>query len=160
MKTKKTLFYLFISFIVIALDQITKFAVRLYMPGQSIPIFGKYFSLTHVENPGAAFSIGFESSEFNRVFFSIITFFLTFVILIMMKKAKVGWEKLAYSMILGGAIGNLIDRLAFGSVTDFFDVYFFNIFGLERWPIFNIADSSIVVAIVILLVYTFFFEKR
>ena len=157
---KKTIFYFGISFFIIALDQITKFAVRYFMPNQSIPIFGKYFSLTHVQNPGAAFSIGFDAHGVNRVFFSVLTFFMIFVILIMMKKSKAGIEKFAYSLILGGAIGNLIDRLAFGSVTDFFDCYFFNIFGMERWPIFNIADSSIVVAIVILLIFIFFIDGK
>jgi signal peptidase II len=77
----------------------------------------------------------------------------------MLKHSRSFWEKFSYSLIIGGAIGNLIDRLAFGSVTDFFDVDFPD-FLMERWPVFNIADSSIVIAITILLIYTIFFESR
>jgi len=160
MTEQKRFNYLIISALVILVDQITKLLVRKYMLHQSIPVIGDFFRLTHVENPGIAFGLGFESNAFNRIFFSIITFFVIFVILILLKKSNSHIEKIAFSLILGGGLGNLIDRIAFGSITDFFDVYFFNIFGLERWPIFNIADSASVVAIFILLIYVFFFEPR
>ena len=157
----QTFKYLYLALIVILIDQATKIAVRYYMElFQEISVIGDFFKLTHVENTGAAFSIGFSSDFVNRLFFSIVTFLLIFAILWMLKKAKSIWEKIAYSLIVGGAIGSLIDRLVFGAVTDFFDFEFFNIFGLERWPIFNIADSSIVVGVIILSVYTIFFEGR
>ena len=127
---------------------------------QSISVIGDFFRLTHVENPGAAFSIGFDSPYVNRIFFSILTFLMIFFILFLLKQSKSFLEKLSFSFVLGGAIGNLIDRLIFGAVTDFFDFDFINIFGLDRWPVFNIADSSIVVGVFILLYHTIFFEIR
>ena len=134
------------------------------MPNQSFSVIGDFFYLTHVQNPGAAFSIGFESPVINRVFFSVVSFLMIFVILYMLKISKSICEKLAYALIVGGAIGNLIDRVVLGSVTDFFDFDFFtiNIFGfyMERWPVFNIADSSIVIAMVLLVFYALFLEKR
>ena len=130
------------------------------MPYQEIPILGEFFKLTHVQNPAAAFSLGFNSPIVNRIFFSVFAFLMIFVVLYMLKISKSICERVSFSLIIGGAIGNLIDRLILGSVTDFFDFYFFNIFGWERWPTFNIADSSIVVAVVILLYYTIFLEPK
>ena len=127
---------------------------------ESREVLGDFFRLTYVENPGAAFSLGFESDAFNRIFFSVLTFIMLFFILYLLRQSKHILEKLSFSLMLGGAIGNLTDRLIFGSVTDFFDFEFFNIFGLERWPIFNIADSSVVVAVFILLYYTIFIEMK
>jgi len=153
--------YIYLSLIIIALDQATKIAVRYKMNlYDEISVIGDFFKLTYVENSGAAFSISLGSIFFNRLFFSTVTFFLIGVIIWMLKKSKNVWEKISFALIIGGGIGNLIDRLVFGSVTDFFDFYFFNIFGLERWPIFNIADSSVVVAMFILIIYTIFFEGR
>jgi len=83
----------------------------------------------------------------------------------MLKHSRTLLEKIAYSLIIGGAIGNLIDRVWLGSVTDFLDFDFFTInikrwdFYMDRWPIFNIADSSIVVAIFLMFIYIIFFEN-
>ena len=152
--------FLIITAIIIVLDQVTKILVRHYMSDMSISVIGDFFKLTHVQNPGGAFSLSFGSGVINKIVFTIAPIIMTFVILIMLRFAKSRYEKISFSLILGGAVGNLIDRLVLGSVTDFFDVEFFNIFGLERWPVFNIADSSIVVSVVILLFYTIFIEGR
>jgi signal peptidase II len=157
---KHPFYFLLISVLVVAIDQVSKFAVRHFMFERQVSVIGDFFNLTHVQNPGAAFSISFSSVLFNRIFFSVVTFVMIFVILYMLKQSKSFWERLSYSFIIGGALGNLIDRLRLGSVTDFLDFYFFNIFGLERWPVFNFADSSIVVAVIMLLVYVLFFENR
>jgi signal peptidase II len=127
----------------------------------SIDVWGSFFRLTYVTNPGAAFSLSLGSETFNRYFFSIIAIVVTFLIVYLLKNARHFMDKLAYSMIIGGAIGNTIDRILFGAVTDFFDFKFFKfIFGLDRWPIFNIADSSIVCATIILLYFTIFVERK
>lgn len=157
---KKPYNYLIISLIIIFLDQITKIAVRHFMVlGQSISVIGDLFRITYVQNPGAAFSLSFGSEATNRILFSIISFIMIFVIVILFKKSVTKWEKIAYSLIIGGAFGNLIDRILLGSVTDFLDSDFPD-FIMERWPVFNIADSAIVVAVILLFVYTIFFEKR
>jgi signal peptidase II len=167
MKKKRQFNYLLISLIIILLDQGSKIAVRHYMPYQSFSVIGEFFYMTHIENPGAAFGLnpgsifglGHEATWFNRIFLSVVAFVLVFVILIMQRQAKHFLGKLSFSLIIGGAIGNLIDRVIFGSVTDFFD-FIFPFFGMERWPVFNVADSAIVVAVVLLLYYTIFLEHK
>ncbi|MCL1826568.1 MAG: signal peptidase II, partial [Candidatus Cloacimonetes bacterium] len=149
--------YLYISLYTIVFDQLSKIAVRTYMPDREIPVIGEFFKLTHVQNSGAAFSLSIGSEVTNRIVFSIVTFFMIFVILYLLSQSKHFLEKISYSLIIGGAIGNLADRALLGSVTDFLDFDFFTInikrfdFYMDRWPIFNIADSSIVVAISLLL---------
>ena len=161
---KNPFYFLVVSAIIVALDQVTKIMVRVYMPHESFSVLGEFFYLTHVENPGAAFGMGFGSEVFNRIFFSVVSILILVLILFMLKQSKSLWERLSFSLIIGGAIGNLLDRLIYGSVTDFFDFDFFTInlfgFSMERWPVFNIADSSIVVAVTLLLIYIIFFEHR
>jgi len=153
--------FLLITALVIIIDQATKIAARHFLTlHEPVQVIGDFFCLTLVQNHGAAFSMSLGSDVFNRIFFSSITFVMIFVILWMLKRSKHVLEQLSFSMIVGGAVGNLIDRLFVGSVTDFLDFDFFDFTGLERWPVFNIADSSIVVAVVILLYYTFFLEHK
>lgn len=153
--------FLLLSVIVVILDQATKLAARHYLTlHQPVSVIGDFFNLTLVQNTGAAFSLSLGSPGFNRIFFSTVTFIVIFVILWMLKKSKHILERLSFSLIIGGAIGNLIDRIFIGSVTDFLDFDFFDFTGLERWPVFNIADSSIVIAVVLLMYYTFFLEHK
>jgi len=167
MKKKRQFNYLLISLIIIILDQCSKFAVRRFMSYESFSVIGEFFYLTHIQNYGAAFGLspgsffGFNIgiAIFNRIFLSVVAFLLVIVILIMQRQAKHFLEKLSFSLIIGGAIGNLIDRVFLGSVTDFLD-FIFPFFGMERWPVFNIADSAIVVAVSILLYYTIFIEPK
>lgn len=157
--SKNPYHFLKISALIIIFDQISKFIVRHFMLNQSIPVVGDFFRLTHVQNPGAAFSLSFGSPFFNRIFFSVITFIMIFIIMFMLKKSKNILEKISFSLIIGGAVGNLIDRILLGSVTDFLD-FDFPDFIMERWPIFNIADSAIVIAVILLLFYTIFLENK
>jgi signal peptidase II len=162
--------FLIITIIIILLDQVSKYFIMKHLYYESIPVIGEFFRLTHVQNPGAAFSFDPGSTlkaaftiindpdAFNKLFFSIISGILVLVIFFMLYKARSRWEKVAYAMIIGGAFGNTIDRIRLGSVTDFLDFMFFK-FIMERWPIFNIADSSIVVAVAILGIYIIFFDK-
>ncbi len=151
--------YLSISVIVILLDQLSKFLVRKYMAWESHSVIGEFVKLTHVQNSGAAFSISLGSPMINRIFFITITFIFLIVLLIIMKKSESKTELIAYSLVVGGAIGNLIDRIIYGSVTDFVDCDFPD-FIMERFAIFNVADSSIVIAICILIIYYLFFDKK
>ncbi|HOE91886.1 MAG TPA: signal peptidase II [Candidatus Cloacimonadota bacterium] len=151
--------YLWISLIVIILDQVTKILVRLKMSRQSIEVLGDFFRLTHVQNCGAAFSLSLGGPLINRIVFAAITILFLVVILYILHKSHSKAEHIAYPLVVGGAIGNLIDRIFIGSVTDFLD-FDFPDFIMQRWPIFNVADSAIVVAITILLIYFIFFEKK
>lgn len=151
--------FLIITAIVFILDQASKIVVRKHMLNESIDVIGDFFRLTHVENAGAAFGMSIGSDVTNRIFFSITAVLLTIVLLFMFRSATHLCEKIAYSLIIGGALGNILDRLLFGSVTDFFDFKFFS-FIMERWPIFNIADSAIVCGVTIMLTYYIIIEPR
>ena len=171
---------LFATLLVVITDQVTKFLVKGgIIPilnikaegmhyGQSIKVFGDFFKLTFVENPGIAF--GIDVNETSKLFLSIFTLIASIGIFYYLWKSRKQKfiVRLALALILGGAIGNLIDRtfygvfygyerLFYGHVVDFFNMDFFDftIFGrtYERWPIFNIADASVSVGVVLLLLF-------
>ncbi|MBT3168533.1 MAG: signal peptidase II [Candidatus Cloacimonetes bacterium] len=148
-----------ISILVIALDQITKIVVRKFIVlHDTIKITPKFFWLTHVENEGAAFSLSFGNPIVNRIIFIMVSIIAAILILRLKIKSTSKTEQIIYTLVLGGAIGNLIDRVIFGSVTDFI-WWDFPDFIMQRWPVFNIADSSIVIAIS-LIVITSIFQKK
>jgi len=167
---------LILSAVIVLSDQMTKLMVKgisipwlgVSLPGMqygaSKPVIGDFFRLTYIENPGMAFGIDVGG----KWFFSIFSILASAAILVYLYKGReesLGF-RISLSMILGGAIGNLIDRvfygvlfnegpLFYGKVVDFFDVDFFNvsIFGyhLSRWPVFNVADAAVTVGGVFLL---------
>lgn len=132
-----TLFLLLVG--VLAADQLTKTIVRSQMRlGSEIPVL-PFFSITHVDNTGIAFGM---FQEKNLAFIGlgiVVTAFLIFYAIHLLKSDRP--TALAMGAIVGGAIGNLIDRIWFGRVTDFLDVFI----GVHHWPVFNIADSAICV---------------
>lgn len=143
--------YLWLAAVVILLDQLVKIIVKLKLPlYESKQILGELVMLTHVQNTGAAFSISLGSPEFNRVFFIIMTVLAVVFVLYMIYRSTTKLQRIALSLVIGGAIGNVIDRILFGYVTDFVDVDFPNII-MQRWPVFNVADSSIVIAMGLLI---------
>jgi len=151
--------YLLISAVVLCLDQLSKYAIWHYMPFGIRPVWGELFMLTHVQNPAAAFSLSIGSPLVNRIFFSSVSVILIGIVFWFLRKADNAWERFSFALILGGALGNTMDRIILGSVTDFLDFDFPDVI-MERWPIFNLADSSIVCAVIILLIYTLFFASR
>ena len=138
---------------IIVLDQLTKIIVDRTMPlHHSIPIVDGFFSLTYVRNTGAAFGIFAGSHEVFRLPFLIgVSILAIGFILVMLKRLRDDATGLvtALTFILGGAIGNLIDRVRHGEVIDFLDVYYSN----YHWPAFNLADSFITVGVTITLFY-------
>jgi signal peptidase II len=113
--------------------------------GQSIKLINNFFYITFTKNNGAAWSI----LENKRILLLLITVFVLFVINQYIHKAKLSKiEEFTYGMIIGGIIGNLFDRIVYGSVVDFID---FKLFGYN-YPVFNLADSFIVVGIIILMI--------
>lgn len=158
-KILKSLPYYWVTLIVIALDQITKFLIRSSLNlGEIIELTPKLIWLTYVQNTGAAFSFSFGSPLLNRVLFIILSLLATIFIVFLSVKSKNKFEIFSFALILGGAIGNLIDRIFLGSVTDFIWCDFPDII-MTRWPVFNVADSSIVIAIILMLITTFFHAK-
>ena len=176
---------LIVSALIVLADQASKLAVKGFsLPGlgiewkgmtygQSIPVLGEFFRLTYIENPGMAFGIDVGG----KIFFSVLSILASvaiFVYMMRVRRAPLGF-RVALSMILGGALGNLIDRVFYGvlygesplfegKVVDFFDMDFFNIsigsYHLTRWPVFNIADASVTVGVLLLLLFHRAIEEK
>jgi signal peptidase II len=156
----KRYFYFSLSVLIILIDQISKIIVRnLIEPDKIIRVTPKFFWLTNIQNTGAAFSLFSSNSSVTRYLLILISFIAIAVLAYLVMKSLSKVEKIVYALILGGAAGNLIDRMIFGKVTDFIWVDFPD-FIMERWPVFNLADSSIVVAIVLMFIYTIFFANK
>lgn len=144
---KKVYIFALISLII---DQIVKILVSNYLIlGQTIKIINNFFYLTYVQNKGAAFSIliGY------RYILIIITFIFLYYLYKCIKKQKSlnKLEIISYGLLLGGIIGNLIDRIIYGYVIDYFDFMIFN----YNFPIFNLADSFIVIGCIILVINSY-----
>ena len=141
--------------LIVLIDQISKFAAIKYLKDQNpIVIIKDYFELHYVENYGAAFGI----LQQMRVLFIIITsMVLLFVIVYLFKNHQnlTGIAKVSIALLLGGAIGNLIDRIRLGYVVDFLRV---NLIRSYDFPVFNVADMAIVVS-TIFIVYVVLFDK-
>jgi len=136
--------------LILILDQTSKFIVcRIIPPGESSPVIKNIFHLTHVQNQGAAFGL-FPNQT---LFFIGITLFTILLILFFHQRIskKGGAPSWALGLILGGAIGNLIDRIRLKAVIDFLD---FSLKG-HHWPSFNIADSAITIGAIILFISLF-----
>lgn len=123
---------------------------------ESIAIF-PYFNLTYVHNTGAAFSLLSEAGGWQRWLFAALAIIISIILSIWLARLKKHETLLAVALalVLGGAIGNLIDRLAYGYVIDFLDVYVRN----WHWPAFNVADSAISVGVFLILLESFVVGK-
>ncbi len=144
---------------IIVIDQVTKLSIMQSMRlHESIPIVQDFFSLTYIRNPGAAFGLlAGSSNAFRMVFFGVTSLIaLGLLGTILFRLPEKDWVgQLSIAGVLGGAIGNLIDRLRYGEVIDFLDVYV----NSYHWPAFNVADSAISVGVVFLIIH-FAFEKK
>ena len=135
--------------LIIVLDQVTKsVAVQWLTLNQAYPVFPG-FNLTLVHNPGAAFSFLRDAGGWQRYFFIVLTTVISVVLLVWLARLPPGRALLAgaLALILGGAAGNLWDRLQYGYVIDFIQVYY----DKWHWPVFNIADSAITLGAALLI---------
>lgn len=154
------LLYLGLSLLLFGLDRITKTLVVEWLPlHESVPVVEGFFHLTHVTNTGALFGLlSGLSSPFRGILF--ITVPVLAVILILMFQFRSREDdflaQVGLSMILGGALGNLYDRISLGHVVDFLD---FNLAGYH-WPAFNIADSCICIGVGSLLLDLYWRERH
>jgi len=171
---------LYFTFGFIFVDQLSKFYIKgINIPllnisfdgmyyGESISVIGNFFKITFIENPGMAF--GFNPGSDFKLWISVFSLFASIglIVYLYVVRNKSLSLRIALAMILGGAVGNLIDRIFYGiiykyapafygKVVDFFDFDFFNfaIFGrsYDRWPIFNIADASVTIGVLILILF-------
>jgi signal peptidase II len=145
--------WLWLTLLAVLLDQGSKLAIDASMQlYESIPV-SPFFNLTYVHNPGAAFSFLSEAGGWQRWFFSGLALTISIGITIWLAKLQKHETLLAaaLSLILGGAIGNLVDRVAYGYVIDFIDVYY----GNSHFPAFNIADAAINLGVFLMLAESF-----
>jgi signal peptidase II len=145
--------WLNLSVLVIVIDQLTKWLVSSQFELRETLAVMPSFNLTLAHNYGAAFSFLAGAGGWQRWFFTGLALIVSLVLIIWLKRLKASAKLEAFSlaMILGGALGNLIDRVAYGYVVDFLDVYY----GTYHWPAFNIADSAICLGAILLIVDSF-----
>lgn len=150
--------WLWVAAVVLVLDQLSKLAIldafRLYESVEVMP----FFNLTYVQNKGAAFSFLASAGGWQRYFFAAIAAFAVGLLsywLYQTPKSK-RLLPIGYAMILGGALGNLYDRIAYGYVVDFLDFYV----GIAHYPAFNIADAGIVCGAIIVMYDAFTGDKK
>jgi len=141
-----------IAGLIVICDQITKYAVFSNIKmGHLIPVINNFFYITHVENYGAAWSM-FQGG---RYFFIVVTIITTIGIILYIRKSRQSLINLSLSFVLGGAVGNLIDRVVKGGVTDFLEFHF----GSYIFPVFNVADIFVVVGTFLLAFLILFIYK-
>ncbi|MGA1847215.1 signal peptidase II [Deferribacter abyssi] len=146
----KNRIFIIISFLILILDQYTKYLIKKNFHLFEIkPIIKGFFNLTYILNPGAAFGFLANLNEkYRQLFFVLVTFIAVIIVIyLFIKENKSILRKISYSLILGGALGNFIDRLFIGKVVDFLDFYI----STYHWPAFNVADSSISIGILLLI---------
>lgn len=145
--------FLSISIVVLLLDQATKLWVDASMKLYQTIELNSFFQLTYLRNEGAAFSFLSEAGGWQRWFFVGLALVVVVVLTIWVARlpADSKWLAISLTLILGGAIGNVIDRIAYGYVIDFIDIFYQD----WHWPAFNIADSAICVGVVMMLLDSF-----
>jgi signal peptidase II len=141
-----------ISALIIFLDRLTKTWVTAHIPfGAAIPVVPHFLRLTHWLNEGAAFSLFADSASPNAVRWGLIGFSLVTALAVLVALIRLGDHfsvtTIALALVLAGALGNVHDRIVYGSVVDFIEVHIFS----YHWPDFNVADSSIVTGACLLL---------
>mgnify|MGYP000953481166 FL=1 len=142
--------WLWLAPLVIVLDQLTKLAILHYLPygGPGINVL-PVFNIVHVYNKGAAFSFLADQAGWQRWFFALFAIVVSLVMLVALRRqaASLWWSNCAFVLVIGGAIGNLIDRIAYGHVVDFLLFYW----QTYTFPAFNIADCAITVGAVMIV---------
>ena len=154
-----------IPLIILILDQVSKFWVKAnFTPYVPVDIIGHYLRITFCENPGIAFGISVGSFH---IYITILSYLITIGLIyyLFVERKNHILYVLSIAFILGGALGNIYDRTmmilspsSYGGVVDFIDVGFFP-YGY-RWYIFNIADTSVTIGIILYLFYSYLYEKK
>jgi signal peptidase II len=140
-----------ISFCVFLLDQATKYCIKANLGYFDVIRVTPFFNIVYAENTGSAFGM-FKS--FGPWFFIIVSLIaVVFIAALVLKDRD---NSVAYSLLLGGAAGNLLDRFLYGYVVDFLDLYV----GTFHWPAFNVADSALTAGIAFLLIKTIWVRRR
>lgn len=164
-KSDRRLWFLFLSVLIVALDRWSKIWVSHHIQeGDAITVIPGYFRITHVENPGAAFSLFTDTTHPERTHWMLTGFSILAAVVVFIVLMRIGRRftatALSLALILGGAIGNVWDRLRYATVTDFLEVHLRWGTWSYHWPDFNLADSAIVTGGILLLLDALFAAKR
>jgi len=158
-----------VAVVIFIIDQITKYNIKTSMAlHHSISVIGDFFRITYVENSGMAFGMSIGENVLLTVFAAIAS--VAILIYFFYIKGEHFFARLAMIIIFGGALGNLTDRIFRGSVVDFLDFEFFDIYipkfdflfihfpgySMTRWPVFNVADIAVSVGMIMLLIFIVF----
>lgn len=137
---------LILSLIFLIVDQISKILVVKFLDLNSITLIKNFFYLTYTNNTGAAFSILTDK----RIFLVLVGIIIIILLIYYLKKHQIKntINKIAFALVIGGSLGNLIDRIIRGSVVDFIDIKIFS----YNFPIFNLADTFITIGVLLLLI--------
>ncbi len=165
-KSRITLLPLVMTALVIVLDQLSKYMIIVLIPQDSYAdikkVIGEFLWIVHVRNTGAAFSLGSGLESTARV---VVLFVIPVALIVYLLYAStyMKWQlrfKFLSATIAGGGIGNMIDRfIRPDGVVDFVSVKLYGLFGIERWPTFNIADTAIVISMAVWLFFVFFTKE-
>jgi signal peptidase II len=155
---KRYLLLIAIAGLVLFLDQLTKlYIVSRFSLYESVTILEDFFHITYITNPGAAFGIfAGRAASFRIPFFLTLSFVAIVGMLFFYKTVTENLLRIALSLLLGGALGNMIDRARLGEVIDFIDVHWYN----NHWPAFNVADSAITIGVGLLILDMFIKERQ
>jgi len=132
------------AIVIFFLDQATKQIVLQFVPLNATISVLSFLSLTHIKNTGSLFGL-FHTLNFNAFFILLSVVLIGWIVYNARKSCWSVREQIAWGLVVGGAAGNLLDRVLYGAVTDFIDVGF--------WPVFNVADTSITLGVLLLLVH-------
>ena len=158
---KKYCTVMLVSALIVALDQLTKFLVCKLLPLHTrVEVIHDYLHIVHIRNTGVAFGLfkgfGSQFKVLSLLAVTAVTLFLAGFLISQIKKGP--WLHIwGLSLIMGGAVGNLIDRYRFNEVVDFVDAHWRNIY---HWPAFNVADAAITVGIVLIAASELLLHKK
>ena len=150
---------------VIAADQLVKWIVTRTLPyGRPVEVIGDFLRLVYVQNPNIGFSIGRSLGGGGRfVLARLLPLIVSGILLVyyLVGKDITRFQRWVLAAVLGGGLGNYVDRIIrHGEVVDFIDVKFYGLFGMQRWPTFNLADSTLVVGGILLLASFLFTREK
>ncbi len=151
--------WMVIALVIVVVDQLTKWAIVEWVPLYDRVPLNSFINLTHQKNTGAAFSFLANAGGWQRWFFVVLATVVSGVIAVWIWRIRKDGQALlsiGLALVLGGAVGNLIDRVRFGHVTDFIQVWF----GGWAFPSFNVADAGISVGAALLIIDALFFSGR
>ena len=150
--------WMVVAVVIVAADQLTKWAIIQWVPLYDRVPVNSFINLTHQQNSGAAFSFLADAGGWQRWFFVALASVVSVVLAVWIWRIRAAGQSLlaaGLALVLGGAIGNLIDRIMLGYVTDFIQVWF----GSWAFPSFNVADAGISVGAALLIIDALFFAK-